>query len=201
MIRKTAGTDEIFDVPTTLDLDDFVDTIKDGFVMDNIWEHMSDEDREVYEDIEAYEKELKDNPDWANEIYRGWDETTSSVYTPMEWVADKEKNQTGDRPPVHGASRGVSCSFGFVAPAHAFVGGVAGVGHGRGGHLDALQGAQPLFLFQVAAGFHRAMDALMLLFGHGNRLLSFFGVSAALGRVGNSMRKNRACHAGGFMIK
>ena len=54
-------------------------------------EDMPDEDKEVYEDIEAYEKELKDNPDWASEIYGGWDETISPVYTPMEWVAGKEK--------------------------------------------------------------------------------------------------------------
>ena len=45
----------------------------------------------VNSDVEAYEKELKNNPDWANEIYRGWDETISPVYTPMEWVADEEK--------------------------------------------------------------------------------------------------------------
>ena len=68
MIRKTAGTDEIFDVPTTLDLDDFVDTIKDGFVMDNIWEHMSDEDREG-----AWQGFLDDLKDDFNDFYNNTD--------------------------------------------------------------------------------------------------------------------------------
>ena len=46
MIRKMADNDdELFTADCDLDLDDFVDVIKDGQVMDRIWDCMTDDDR------------------------------------------------------------------------------------------------------------------------------------------------------------
>ncbi len=59
-----------------------------------------------------------------------------------------------------------SGSFAFVAPAHALIRRIPGISHGRRGHLNALQGAHSLFLFQMPAGFHAAMDALLPGFVH-----------------------------------
>ena len=65
MIRKMADNDDdLFTVDTTLNLDEFVDTIKesDSFVMMNIWECISEDDRE-----EAWENFLTSlSLDFAN---------------------------------------------------------------------------------------------------------------------------------------
>ena len=57
-------------------------------------------------------------------------------------------------------------SFAMIALAHAFIGGIAGIGHGRGGYLNAFQGTDALLGPEMAAGFHAAMDALVFLFIH-----------------------------------
>lgn len=69
MIRKTADSDDdLFVADTTFNLDGFVDTLKDGYVMDNIWDHMADEDREG-----AWQAFLDDFNDDFNDFYNGTD--------------------------------------------------------------------------------------------------------------------------------
>lgn len=69
MIRRTADyDDDLFEADTTLDLDKFVDTIKDGYIMDNIWEYMSEDDREG-----AWQGFLDDLNDDFNDFYNGTD--------------------------------------------------------------------------------------------------------------------------------
>ena len=60
----------------------------------------------------------------------------------------------------------LSASFAIVALAHALIGRVARIGHGRGRHLNALQRANPLILPEMAAGRDAAMNTLMLFFAH-----------------------------------
>ena len=60
----------------------------------------------------------------------------------------------------------------LVAAAHALVRGLAGVGHGRGLHLDALQAAAAFLVVEFAAD-HAAFDALMSGFGMAHEDHSF----------------------------
>ena len=100
--------------------------------------------------------------------------------SPSIWAGRRPVCTRSWTPPVRSRTRASfsfsSFSSALVAGAHALVRGVAGIGHGRGGYLDALQGAQSLLLLQMAAAFHAAMDALFFRLGHGKTLLLNAGI-------------------------
>ena len=69
MIRKMADNDDdLFVADTTFNLDGFVDVLKDGTVMDEIWEYMSEDDRE-----EAWQGFLESLKDDFNTFYNETD--------------------------------------------------------------------------------------------------------------------------------